>query len=559
MNRNDLKRAIQFGLIAGVVAMSVSAIGMVETFNERDIITDLLTLGQLLLFSMPVIVGFVAVPKRLIGEAQFVDEDESVTSALPGGVQAAIYGAISGFFAALILILFILVLALFPGIRDSLPNVSPALLDILTFGQESVAVGTLVLTFAMVVLGVIAAAFHLMPKKVQRPIRNGLLWSLGIGLLSEIIILVLLNFMDKSGLRLVFGAKGITLLAAAVIFVIAAVVTVLWESRGQSRYQRRRATMTEKQNKVGRQLVIGFGVILMLVLPINLGPYLTEVLDIVGIFILMGLGLNIVVGFAGLLDLGYVAFFAIGAYSMALLTTTSDLGIANIPFWIALPFCVLAATLAGVILGVPVLRMRGDYLAIVTLGFGEIIRVMVGSDLMKEILGGAQGILRIARPTIPIPEFLRETLTNGAPTFVFVKPNQFYYLILIGCLLAVFVSIRLRDARAGRNWMALREDEDVAQAMGINLVNTKLLAFGFGAAFGGLAINQRTQPHHCWWYWEHSWCSCRSTVFGRTSRVAARIPGISLVDVRRLAYRYDACETRRSVAIRCSPSRTARG
>jgi branched-chain amino acid transport system permease protein len=245
--------------------------------------------------------------------------------------------------------------------------------------------------------------------------------------------------------------------------------------------------MSEKQNKVARQLGIALGVVVMLALPINLGPYLTEVLDIVGIFILMGLGLNIVVGFAGLLDLGYVAFFAIGAYSMALLTSTSDLGVVGFPFWIALPLCVLAATLAGVILGVPVLRMRGDYLAIVTLGFGEIIRVMVGSDLMKEVLGGAQGILRIGRPTIPIPEFLRETLTNGAPTFVFVKPNQFYYLILIGCLLAVFVSIRLRDARAGRNWMAMREDEDVAEAMGIHLVSTKLLAFAFGAAFGGLA------------------------------------------------------------------------
>jgi branched-chain amino acid transport system permease protein len=186
----------------------------------------------------------------------------------------------------------------------------------------------------------------------------------------------------------------------------------------------------------------------------------------------MGLGLNIVVGFAGLLDLGYVAFFAIGAYTMGLLTSTGDLGL-GLPFWFALPLSILAAALAGVILGIPVLRMRGDYLAIVTLGFGEIIRGLVISDLLKPVIGGAQGIIKIGRPEIL--------------SFVFVRPQHFYYLILVGCLVALFVSTRLRDSRAGRRWMALREDEDVAEAMGIHLVNTKLLAFAIGAALGGLA------------------------------------------------------------------------
>jgi branched-chain amino acid transport system permease protein len=487
MTRNDLIRSIKIGLIAGVVATSVSAIGMIETFNERDIITDILTLGEALLFSLPIIAGFMSVPKRLTGEALFVDDEESIDSALPSGIQAAIYGGISGISTAVVLVGFIVLMAQFPGIRDSLPNVSPALLEILTFGQESVAVGSLMLAVVMVFLGVIAALFRLLPKKAQRPIRNGLMWSLGIGLLSEIILLVLINFMDKSALRAIFGNKGITLAAAVFLFVIAAVLSIFWESRGRTRYQRRRGALTEKQNKVMRQLGIAFAVFVMVILPLNLGNYLTEVLDIVGIFILMGLGLNIVVGFAGLLDLGYVAFFAIGAYMMALLTSTGDLGVVGFPFWVALPFCVLAATVAGIVLGVPVLRMRGDYLAIVTLGFGEIIRVLVGSDLMKAVLGGAQGILRIGRPTIPIPEFLREAISEGAPSFIFVQPKEFYYLILIGCLLAVFVSIRLRDARAGRNWMAMREDEDVAEAMGIHLVSTKLLAFAFGAAFGGLA------------------------------------------------------------------------
>ncbi|MFN2135834.1 MAG: branched-chain amino acid ABC transporter permease, partial [Candidatus Promineifilaceae bacterium] len=177
--------------------------------------------------------------------------------------------------------------------------------------------------------------------------------------------------------------------------------------------------------------------------------------------------------FAGLLDLVYVAFIAIGAYTMGLLTSTGELGVAGMSFWTALPISVLAAMTAGIILGIPVLRMRGDYLAIVTLAFGEIIRVLAASDLLKGAIGGAQGILKIGKPEIL--------------SFTFVQPQEFYYLILAGIALAWFVAARLRDARLGRQWMALREDEDVAEAQGIRLVNTKLLAFAIGAAFSGLA------------------------------------------------------------------------
>jgi branched-chain amino acid transport system permease protein len=142
-----------------------------------------------------------------------------------------------------------------------------------------------------------------------------------------------------------------------------------------------------------------------------------------------------------------------------------------------LPVSIAAAATAGILLGVPVLRMRGDYLAIVTLGFGEIIRVLVASDLLKSIIGGAQGIIKIGTPAI-----------FGLDLFQGLRAQQhYYYLILAGVVLAIFISSRLRDARLGRQWMALREDEDVAEAMGINLVKTKLLAFSFGAAFGGLA------------------------------------------------------------------------
>ncbi len=197
-------------------------------------------------------------------------------------------------------------------------------------------------------------------------------------------------------------------------------------------------------------------------------------MDNVGIYVLMGLGLNIVVGFAGLLDLGYVAFFAIGAYTMGVLTSPEIAWLGfHLTFWEALPFAVLMATLWGIILGIPVLGMRGDYLAIVTLGFGEIIRLIALSDWLKPFIGGSNGITRVPKPVLgPVSLGTTQTL---------------YYLILAACLLAVFVSIRVKDSRLGRAWMALREDEDVAEAMGIDLVRTKLLAFATGAAFAGLS------------------------------------------------------------------------
>jgi branched-chain amino acid transport system permease protein len=456
MSGKDIRSAIRIGLIAGLVATSVSAIGMVQTFNERYIITGILTLGQILLFSAPLIGGFIA-----------VDPEKNIKVG-----PTLIKGLIVGVLTAVPLIILIFLPIIFPGIRDILVNVSPALINILTFGQGPV-VGSLILAVVMTVLGAVGSLFHLLPEKVERPLFSGVVWVLGFGLFAEILINILRPVLPRQILRLLFGTAGITLLSAVVIFVVAVAATAWWESSGRERQEARRERRTPEQQKRARIIGLGAGIILVLIAPWVLGIYLTEIMDIVGIFVIMGLGLNIVVGFAGLLDLGYVAFFAIGAYTMGLLTTSGELGIAGWSFWMALPVAVLASTVAGIILGVPVLRMRGDYLAIVTLGFGEIIRVLALSDLLKPVIGGAQGILQIGKPEIL--------------SFTFVQPQHFYYLIVAGALLAAFVSWRLRDARLGRQWMAMREDEDVAEAIGIRLVNTKLLAFAIGAAFSGLA------------------------------------------------------------------------
>ncbi|MCP4415144.1 MAG: ABC transporter ATP-binding protein [Chloroflexi bacterium] len=243
----------------------------------------------------------------------------------------------------------------------------------------------------------------------------------------------------------------------------------------------------------------------MLVLPSLLGVYLSEIFNSVGLYILMGLGLNIAIGLAGLLDLGYVTNFAVGAYIMALLTSSSDFGLAEpISFWFALPICVGAAMLTGFIFALPVLKMRGDYLAIATLGFGEIIRVLARSDALKAYIGGAQGILQIPQAKIsgffvnifafildPINNFLQRfelgILATENGEIVFGNPPQLYYLLILASLLMLFVSRRLNNSRTGRRWMAIREDEDVAAAMGINTINAKVVAFTLSAASGGLA------------------------------------------------------------------------
>jgi branched-chain amino acid transport system permease protein len=192
----------------------------------------------------------------------------------------------------------------------------------------------------------------------------------------------------------------------------------------------------------------------------------------IAVFVVLSVGLNIVVGYAGLLDLGYAAFFAIGAYTMAFFTSPqSPLG-AEVNFWLALAASFFVAALFGVLLGAPTLRLRGDYLAIVTLAFGEIIPDMVRN--LDGITGGNKGLSPIGSPS----------LFGLEPGY---SQQNWYWLILIVLALTVFMIVRLHDSRLGRAWKAMREDELAASAMGINLVQTKLLAFGLGASFSGFA------------------------------------------------------------------------
>jgi branched-chain amino acid transport system permease protein len=231
---------------------------------------------------------------------------------------------------------------------------------------------------------------------------------------------------------------------------------------------------------------VGLIVLTLFVLPFvlaSIGTAWVRITNLAILFALLSLGLNIVVGFAGLLDLGYVAFYAVGAYCYALLASP-HFGL-HLPFWAILPMGATLACLFGVLLGTPTLKLRGDYLAIVTLGFGEIVRVFLNNlSQPVNITNGPQGVTLIDPFRIDGVDFSRTDVLLG---LVFSGPIKYYYLLLAVLILAIVINLRLQNSRIGRAWVAIREDEVAAQAMGINTRNVKLLAFAMGASFGGVA------------------------------------------------------------------------
>jgi branched-chain amino acid transport system permease protein len=213
------------------------------------------------------------------------------------------------------------------------------------------------------------------------------------------------------------------------------------------------------------------------------GQAWVRILDFAILYIFLALGLNIVVGFAGLLDLGYIAFYAVGAYAYALLASP-HFGL-HWPFWSILPIGALVACFFGVILGSPTLKLRGDYLAIVTLGFGEIVRIFLNNlNAPVNITNGPQGITLIDPVAFGTFKFSGSTPVFG---ITLSGPQKYYFLLLALVCVIIGINLRLQNSRIGRAWQAIREDEIAAKAIGINTRNLKLLAFAMGASFGGIA------------------------------------------------------------------------
>ena len=298
---------------------------------------------------------------------------------------------------------------------------------------------------------------------------------------------------SDAGLVLTKRPLEVAIVVAVVFFGRLGLLT--WRGRARTATQptayRSNRRLAEWLRTSGRYLGPALLVFAILI-PLSGERYLMDVGVLVLTYVMLGWGLNIVVGLAGLLDLGYVAFYAVGAYSYALLSTNFDLG-----FWTCLPLAGLAAGLFGVLLGFPVLRLRGDYLAIVTLAFGEIIRVVILN--WTELTGGPNGISGIPRPTLfglvftnsdEPGTFAGFVQAHGFPDFE-ASPSQrvafLYYVILGLALLTNWVTLRLRRVALGRAWEALREDEIACRSLGINVTVTKLTAFAMGATFGGFA------------------------------------------------------------------------
>jgi branched-chain amino acid transport system permease protein len=243
-------------------------------------------------------------------------------------------------------------------------------------------------------------------------------------------------------------------------------------------------TARRKQGRFWAALVVVAAALLVLPFAMSeIGTTWVRVTNLALLYVMLALGLNIVVGFAGLLDLGYIAFYAVGAYSYALLASP-HFGL-HLPFWVILPIGAGVAALFGVLLGAPTLKLRGDYLAIVTLGFGEIIRIFL-NNLSRpiNITNGPQGVWGIDPFRIDGLNFSVKQTVFGLS---FSGPIKYYYLLVAFVAVIIAFTLRLQNSRIGRAWEAIREDEVAARAMGINTTNLKLLAYAMGATFGGVA------------------------------------------------------------------------
>ena len=459
--RTNLRSAISTGLIAGVVMIYLMAVGIAAVFAERQVVTGYLTLGRVMLIVPALGVGYLVAGRP--GSAR-----SRAVLALVAGVAAG------GLFSAA----FLASVALSPGIRHVLIRIAAPLLDFIGFkdlGFDPAAGAALNLALTASV-ALAAGLVRIAPAATRRAIVGGAGAILGLTMLEPFLRPRLLSFGFSDFARFTYVSHGLTVASAAATFVFGGLLVAFWpRMRGKAR-----ATLAAADpgtRSVLRWAGLLLAIVFLYTLPWLSGSFLTQVLVLVGFYVLLGLGLNIVVGYAGLLDLGYVAFYAVGAYFTALMTSpTSALGW-GLNFWVALPIVVVLSAMVGLFIGAPVLRLRGDYLAIVTLGFGEIARVLLGADALKPWLGGPTGILSVP-----------PMIGGGTYTLPIIGevtgPAATYFPLLGFCLLAAFVAHRLKYSRTGRAWNAMREDEDVAQATGINIVNYKLLAFAMGASVG---------------------------------------------------------------------------
>ena len=464
----DWRRIATWGGLCALFLILVSLIGMPVGLDRRILIHPVLSLGYLSLLWIPLVLGYV-VSKHVVLEGMAAPEP---------GARDLVTGLVTGVIGGVGLAVLLLGIDNF-NIRDPLVNWSPQLLSLLTY-ERGLGFGAVACIAICAFLGLVGSSIHVVPATVRRVVSFA---AYGL-LLFSVLESAISDLSEGFGLEwltdIMFAKRGgLTLISSVVLAVLLGVLSVVCGGRGKSATTRYRELEGLERQRASTILFVVVAA-LCIVLPLFLGTIMNELLANVGLFLLLALGLNIVVGLAGILDLGYVAFFAVGGYTTAVLTSADSPFFApELHFGITLVIVVVIAGITGLVIGAPVIRMRGDYLAIVTLGFGEIIRLLFMSDWLKPYFGGAQGITNV--PGVDL----------GFATIKGTDPRSVFYLVLVFCALAIYISWRLQVSRLGRAWMAIREDEQVAEAMGINTVNTKLLAFVVGAilaSFSGAVL-----------------------------------------------------------------------
>ncbi len=463
-NKTSMNRAVKAGLIAGVVSIYFPVVGITERFDTRTIINGVLQLGNMLFLVVGLAVGYlVAKPRPMPGEAP-----------RKPGPEAFLYGAIAGGLGGLMTGVFVFLADKF-DFRRVLVSMTGGLIESISFGG-STGSAILFMLVGGALLGAIGAGLQMISTRIRKPLVAALSTALLISLIEPLLHPILVNVLRKLGLKVntswLFSGGGLSKVGAVLVVVVTFAIVYLWAQKG-AEVKASFGARSDNQQRTAKLVALALLAAFLMYLPQILTSFLSEVIGTVGLYIILGLGLNIVVGYAGLLDLGYVAFLAVGSYCTALfISPRSSLGW-EWSYWQVVPVTIIIATVIGILIGAPVLRLRGDYLAIVTLGFGEIARVIVLSDWAKPVFGGAQGILGVRAPEI-----------FG---FNLRDPENLYYAILLVVGLVAFISFRLSRSRVGRAWNAMREDEQVAEAMGISVIGYKLLAFATGAALGSLS------------------------------------------------------------------------
>ncbi len=494
-----MRESIRRGAVGGAVTIFLALVGLIGNFADLNLIGTEVTFGGLMIYLAPFIVGYSLTGSR-------VERGEQVRTTPR---EALVRGSIAGAFAGFVFSLAVVFADWFgiDRIRAIFINVSGDLFEAVT-SSRPLGVVVIILVVVSALFGAVGGVYRVIPAGIRKPLGSAVAAVLLFGFLQRIIPIAfdqlavelkgLATFLadittDLRGLLYSKTTGGMTWVGAVVVAALAAGASVLKARKGEAMRNAIRGTRpagaeTPDEDVTAGSRITPLGIVLILLAigfliltPRIFGTVISEVLGTVMVFALLGLGLNIVVGYAGLLDLGYVFFFATGAYATALLTgatlntfigSSEPAVSAGLNFYVALPIVVLIAAGVGVLIGAPVLRLRGDYLALVTLGLGEIATVLLVSPWLEPLVGGPQG--------------MRDITDAAIGGFGFRDPQHFYYLGLAFVILAAFVSWRLANSRVGRAWTALREDEQVADAMGVSTTSYKLLAFAMGGAIGSI-------------------------------------------------------------------------